>query len=292
MAAGLKPPISSFLTPALSSSRLRWLWAVICVLVIWLVPGGLVSYVLMETWQSTLNSGQPLLFFLAVQAGFIVFVAAILLVQKLVLQAPLSILWGCGTPFRWELFRQAGLLWLLLLILAAGLEALLFPAHIIWVGWGTHWPVWWLAILWLTPLQVAAEELFFRGLLPRLFWRLGCSPLWALVCAALAFVFVHLPFLNSGSVASWWLAGFYFSFALLAGGLTLRDQGLERVMGWHLAHNLFALLGLSYAGQPLPTPAVFRVVTVDPLWVWVQFLLLSLIGYGILSIYPLKGKPV
>ena len=164
----------------------------------------------------------------------------------------------------------------------------MFPGRIYWRGWVADWPRWLLLIALLTPIQVVAEELFFRCLLPRLCWRLGASPLLAIVLAAAAFTGVHLPLLAAAQ--GWELLTFYFCFGLFSGALVLSEQGLERVIGWHLAQNLFAFWGVSHGEQSLRTPALFHTSSLEPCWSLLQFLLLSLFGYVILMGFSLKGK--
>lgn len=273
--------MTDFLSPALALSRLRWLGAMLLVLLAWLGLGSLVSLALMQYWQVTLLSGDPLLLFLAIHAGFLCFALALLLVQRTLLCQPLHNLWSQGS-FSWTRFFQGLGLWLALLVLAAGLEALLFPGSIQFQAYSApqfHYALW---VLLLTPVQAAAEEIFFRGLLLRMFYRFWQSPAVALVLSALCFTAVHLQNPEVNTPEAWLVLGYYFLFALLAGLLVLSDRGLERALGWHVGNNYFAFLFLSYDLSVIRTPALFHSARFDPAWNLAQFLLLVLISCMIL----------
>lgn len=128
----------------------------------------------------------------------------------------------------------------------------------------------WLAIVVLSsPLQAAAEEYFFRGLLLQGFGALARRPWLGVVCSALVFALMHgtqnLPlFLDR------------FGFGLLAGLLVLRTGGLEAGIACHVANNVFAFAwALFYGGvaQLRATQAVG----------WAQ-LATDLVGFGLFAI--------
>jgi CAAX protease family protein len=94
-------------------------------------------------------------------------------------------------------------------------------------------------ILLTSPLQAAAEEIFFRGYLLQSFHTLAPrSPWFGVVCSAALFALFHgtqnLPlFLDR------------FAFGVLVGVLVVRTGGLEAAIGAHVVNNLMAF---SYAG--------------------------------------------
>lgn len=272
--------MTHFLSPALESSRLRWVVAVSLVLLGWLILGGFVSLILLQQLQLTPLRGDPLLFYLAIHAGFLCFALALPLAQKVVLRQSLHNFWFQGR-FSGRRFFQALGLWMGLLALVSACEAWLFPDSIRTRGLSVLQLRYALCVLLLTPVQVAAEEIFFRGLLLRAIYRFWQEPAVALLFSALCFTAVHLhnPELNTSQ--AWCVLAYYFLFGLLAGQLVLVDQGLERALGWHLGNNYFAFLILSYEPSAFSTPALFHALRFDPAWNLLQFLLLVVIAFGI-----------
>ncbi|PIQ23739.1 hypothetical protein COW36_20385 [bacterium (Candidatus Blackallbacteria) CG17_big_fil_post_rev_8_21_14_2_50_48_46] len=259
----------------------RWILSILFVLFSWWGLGSVASLGLMEFWQVTFFTGSSLYFFLAVHAGFVLFFISTGWVQIFILKQKLSLLLGMQ-PFRWERFTQAFCLWSGLLILGTLIETLIFPQSISFQAMQGEQFAYIVAVCLLTPIQVLAEEIFFRTLVPRFVYRLWPQPVFAVIFAALCFTGVHLQNPEMGSATAWLVMGYYFLFALLAGFLVLTDKGLERAMGWHLATNLFAFLILSYEPSPIRTPALFHTRHFDPAWNFAQFALMAGVGYAIL----------
>lgn len=134
---------------------------------------------------------------------FWVFLAVAVLVFNGVLFAQL---WLAGTPLRPS--PQAGLVW--------------FMA----------------AVLLTSPLQAAAEEVFFRGYLMQALGALVPNHWFGIVSSAAVFALFH-------GVQNPWLFLDRFAFGLLAGVLVVRTGGLEAAIAAHVVNNVFAFL---YAG--------------------------------------------
>lgn len=104
-----------------------------------------------------------------------------------------------------------------------------------------------LVVVLITPVQAAAEEYVFRGLLPQVIGSWLRHPLWAFLLPIPLFTFGHdynLP----GLVA-------VTGSALAFGWLTWRTGGLEAAIGLHVVNN--TLLGLlSAAGMVDPNQTV------------------------------------
>ena len=112
-------------------------------------------------------------------------------------------------------------------------------------------------VLALVPLQVAAEEVLFRGyVLQAVAWLTGRWWLRLLVPAAL-FTLVHIAN-NEFRTGGLWAAADYAAVALYLGYLALRGGGLEHAIGVHLGINsaFFAFVGLSVADFRTPTVAL------------------------------------
>jgi uncharacterized protein len=115
----------------------------------------------------------------------------------------------------------------------------------------------------LTPIQTAAEELFFRGYLMQGLGLINRHPLFLIGVTSFLFVLPHLgnPELQRGFVwvgLSYWVWGVFFAT------ITLKDDRLELAMGSHAANNLFAALLFNSADSVLPSPALWTVEPGDP----------------------------
>lgn len=91
----------------------------------------------------------------------------------------------------------------------------------------------------LVPLQAAAEELVFRGLLPQIFGAWGAKPWAAYAVAVPVFMLLHeYNFFGSVDIAI---------FAIATVVLAHKTHGLEAPIVLHTIHNLVAF-GLVFTG--------------------------------------------
>jgi membrane protease YdiL (CAAX protease family) len=85
--------------------------------------------------------------------------------------------------------------------------------------------------------------------------------------------------LNPEARVNYGLIGFYYFFI---GGImaftTLRDGRLELALGLHAANNLFTALFANYTVTVMPTPSLFTVNTLDPIYS-VSAAVIGLIGF-------------
>lgn len=288
---------------ATNHSFLRLFGGALLILSAWMGVGSLLTLSLLERWQVTFFTGSALLLYLALHAGFLCFAGGLAGVLVGLNRLPWSVLL-CpgGRPWRMQAFWQTLLVWMGLLLLGVGLEVWRFPGSVVFQGLVPDWYFWLLAIALLTPLQVWAEERFFRVYLPSLLLKglyphqtaLNRPSPWhislAVVLSALAFAGVHLQNPELTRPDAWLVVGYYLLYAMLASLLVLWEQGLERVLAWHLGTNLFAFLFLSYDLAAIRTPALFHSSRFDPAWNLAQFALLSLLGCGILYLSNAKER--
>lgn len=103
-----------------------------------------------------------------------------------------------------------------------------------------------LIIILTTPLQAAAEEYMFRGVVQRSVGGWFRSNRWGFIVgtAVSATVFSAAHF--AGDI---WLIVYYLLFGVLLSILTQRTGGLESAIAIHTANNLFLLIVASLAGQ-------------------------------------------
>jgi membrane protease YdiL (CAAX protease family) len=140
-----------------------------------------------------------------------------------------------------------------------------------------------LIILVVTPLQAAAEEFAFRGLITQMFggW-LRPAPL-VIVLSAIPFAAAHTQYLGDGGSLTW-ATGDVALFALVAGFVTWRTGGIESSIALHTVNNTLAFLTLASSlggttststnagGDPLPLLLSFlvSVATMVPYAIWID----------------------
>src|SRR5699024_10729951 len=97
-----------------------------------------------------------------------------------------------------------------------------------------------------TPLQAAAEEYMFRGVIQRSVGSWFRSPRWAFIVgtAVSAAVFSAAHFAEDI-----WLIVYYLLFGVILSILTQRTGGVEAAIAIHTANNLFLLLVSAITGQ-------------------------------------------
>ena len=94
------------------------------------------------------------------------------------------------------------------------------------------------AILLTSPLQAAAEEVFFRGYLLQALGSLSSNRWVGILASALLFALFH-------GVQNGWLFASRFAFGVLAAVLVVYVGGLEAGIAAHVVNNVFAFV---YAG--------------------------------------------
>lgn len=110
------------------------------------------------------------------------------------------------------------------------------------------------AILLTSPLQAAAEEVFFRGYLLQALGAVASSKWVGIIASALVFALFH-------GTQNAWLFGSRFAFGVLAGYLVVRTGGLEAGIAAHVANNVSAFI---YAGLSTGIPALKAIREVTP----------------------------
>lgn len=132
-----------------------------------------------------------------------------------------------------------------------------------------------------TPLQIATEELFFRGyLLQGVGHRLGK---WsAIIFPSLFFMLVHLSNPEVTSQDNWQgvasIAIYFFMIAAFLAWITIKDNTLELALGVHAANNMATFLLVTSVHSVIPSPAVFSTREIDAgfslvfltaVWLWI-----------------------
>jgi hypothetical protein len=71
----------------------------------------------------------------------------------------------------------------------------------------------------------------------------------------------------------------YFSIGFFFALITLLDNGIELALGMHAANNLFTALFANYTITALPSPALFTVQTLDPIYSLISVIIGMIVFY-------------
>jgi membrane protease YdiL (CAAX protease family) len=185
----------------------------------------------------TIDTANPLSI-VAGLGGVATLLPAVVLAYLIVGLRPVSVLRSVVFRLRWRWMAVCLVPALLITLIATGIGfAGTGPLHSPTVPLGTF-VLCAVLIIVLTPIQAAAEEFAFRGLLMQMFgswirWARLVVPLAAVIFAA-----AHTQYIG-------WATIDVFVFALVAGYLTWRTGGLEAGIALHSANNTVAFLVLA-----------------------------------------------
>lgn len=254
----------------------RYLLSLPAILVTWIVLGIIPVLVLMvyisvdgdpaTGVSETGITGVPVnLEFTALMLSFIPFFAATLLAVRFIHARPLKTLITGSDRIRWgRIFAGAGV-WLILAGLISLVESYLHPGRYVFTLQPVTLLVFAILALTLIPIQTSAEELFFRGyLLQWMGLRLKNKWLLALTNGVLFFLpHTANPEMEVNTV----LIGLgYFAMGFFLALITIQDNGMELALGMHAGNNLFAGLFANYSTTSLPSPALFTIQILDPVY--------------------------
>lgn len=254
----------------------RYLISFPTILIIWFLVGSipvllLLGYVSMDGdpatgFSGTGFTGVPVLIeFLFTMSSFIPFILATLLAVRFIHARPLWTLFSGAEHIRWGRMLAGAGAWACIAALISTVEALLYPGRYVLTFQPATLLVFALFALILIPIQTSAEELFYRGYL--LQWMgLRIKNKWLL--ALLNGILFFLPHAANPEMAvNGVLVGLgYFVIGVFWALITVEDNGMEVALGMHAANNLFAALFANYAITALPSPSLFTIQTLDPVY--------------------------
>src|SRR5215216_1110884 len=274
----------------------RYLLSFPGIIITWLIVGTvpvflLMAYVSMDGNPATGFSGTgfegvPVIpEFLATMLSFVPFIVATLLAVRFIHARSLQTLITGESHIRWgRIFAGAGI-WMGIAALISIVEALLYPGRYVLTFQPAALFFFALIALVLIPIQTSAEELFFRGYL--LQWMgLRLKNKWVLsLLNGILFFLPHAA--NPEMATNVLLVGLgYFTIGFFLTLITLQDRGIELALGLHAANNLFASLFANYVVTALPSPSLFTVQTLDPV-----YSLVSLVA-GMVVFYFIFFRPI
>lgn len=254
----------------------RYLLSLPAILVTWIVLG-LIPVLMLMVYLSldgdpatgvseTGFAGVPILTeFTALMLSFVPFFVATPLAVRFIHARPVKTLITSADRIRWgRVFTGAGV-WMILAALISIIESLLHPGRYVLTFQPSALLLFTLLALLMIPIQTSAEELFFRGYL--LQWMgLRWKNKWFL--AAINGVLFFLPHTANPEmeVDSILIGLGYFVMGFFLAVMTMRDHGMELALGMHAGNNLFAALFANYTVTSLPSPSLFTIQVLDPVF--------------------------
>jgi membrane protease YdiL (CAAX protease family) len=252
----------------------RYTLGVALVLLVGMLGGGLVHWMVASL---TLGSARE---YLAANASLITLLLVVLIVHGFLHRRPWRALVTTRKTIAWGRVFQGAAVWGVIMLATVSLESVLYPGRYVWSFEFQSWFFFLLLALLLTPLQCAAEELFFRGYFLQAMGRIFRHPFVPAVLSSLLFTAPHL--FNPEAVAHGLgiLAVTYFTMGFLLALVVLRDAGLELAIGLHTANNFFLVMCFGYKDSPLPASAIFTSATYDPVFSLASVVVGGLIFYA------------
>jgi hypothetical protein len=221
--------------------------------------------------------------------SFVPMLVGVLFVIRFIHQRPALSLITPHPRINWWRLGQGFLIYAGLALLAALVEALLYPGRYQFSLNLAQFLPFLLVGLLLIPLQTTAEELLFRGYLLQGISLFTKNLLTLAVISGIVFAIPHLanPEIEAGP---WLLATSYFVVGFGLGLVSLRDNGLELAIGVHAANNLLSLVA-NYPDSALPVASIFTVALLDPVYALISTILIYIAFYLIIFRVGSKYSP-
>lgn len=202
---------------------------------------------------------------------------------RLLHKRPFISLINPALKFDWRRFGFSAAVWVVISVLSDLVLSLLQPGNYVFnLDLPALLPVLLISLVFL-PLQVAGEELFFRGYLTQgIGHRFGFWAAW--IIPSLFFGLLHGANPEVGAYGMLMTMPLYIGMGLLLGWITLRSESLELALGAHLANNLYASLLVTFPSSALTTPALFTIQEYNPVLTLVAFFVVVPIYLGILHV--------
>lgn len=222
-------------------------------------------------------------FLLANLVPFTFIVVGLWIGVRLLHKRPFLSLINPDLKFDWRRFGFSAAVWVVLSVLSDLVLSLLQPGNYAFnLDLPALLPVVAISLVFL-PLQVAGEELFFRGYLAQgIGHRFGFWAAW--IIPSLFFGLLHGANPEVGAYGMLLTMPLYIGMGLLFGWITLRSESLELALGAHLANNLYASLLVTFPSSALTTPALFTIQEYNPVLTMVAFFIVVPIYLGVLHV--------
>ena len=240
----------------------RYALGVFTITFFWLVPGYVPYFLLVGAGVET----GPLLDFVAINFSIFMMLAGLVVTVTLIHRRPLRSLVTPDARVDWWRAGRGALVWAGVAVAIVGIEHLLFPARYYLSLDPERFLPFLAAVLVLTPIQCATEELVFRGYAMQGLGLVTRRPALIAAASSLIFTVPHLMNPEVGQHGALIMAANYFTIGLLLATVTLRDGRLELAIGLHAVNNVLLALVANYEGSALMTESIFTARDLDPVY--------------------------
>ncbi len=260
--------------------------------VVIVVIAGVVTMGGLPSFDKTTGMAQgidPIISFVGLNVSFLYLILFTFAVVRLALKRPLLSLITPHTKLDWKRMGVGFATWFCLNALLSLITYLVYPQNF---KLSFQMPEYFFlapVVLFFTPLQCFAEELFFRGYLLQFLGKFNKSILILSILNGFLFTLPHLsnPEMSQGPVP---IGLGYFAIGFFLSVLTLRTNSIEIAIGAHTANNIFAALVVNYANSPLQTRSVFVLSKLEPWFDLGVLVLLEIAFYIIVMKYIRSTK--
>lgn len=274
----LTPQATRYLDLALLGRNAWWRYAlgVFTIAFFWLVLG-YVPYILLA---GSVMESSPMLDFVAINFSIFMMLAGLAVTVKLIHRRPLRSLVTPEARVDWRRIGRGAWVWAVIAAAVVAAEHLLFPERYYLSFNLERFLPFLVAVIVLTPIQCAAEELVFRGYAMQGLALLTRRPAVIAAASSLVFTVPHLLNPEVGYHGLLIMAANYFAIGLLLATVTLRDGRLELAIGLHAVNNVLLALVANYEGSALMTESIFTARELDPVYSLVSLILGALLFHG------------
>ncbi|MEM1326026.1 MAG: lysostaphin resistance A-like protein [Bacteroidota bacterium] len=154
--------------------------------------------------------------------------------------------------------------WAAMLAVAEVVSYFLDPGNYVWQFEIKSFLILAAIALTLLPIQTSTEELVMRGYLMQGISLISKHRWIPLVVTSLIFGLLHGSNPEVAKYGFWVVMPGYIGIGLALAIMTLMDDGLELALGVHAANNIFGALFVTFEGSVLSTPALFKVLEINP----------------------------
>ena len=254
----------------------RYLLGVVIIAFFWLVLGYVPYIVLAGSGAAS----SPMLDFVAINFSIFMMLAGLAVTVKLIHRRPLRSLVTPEARVDWRRIGRGAWTWAAIAAVIVVAEHLLFPERYYLSFNLERFLPFLAAVLLLTPIQCAAEELVFRGYAMQGLGLLTRRPAVIAAASSLVFAIPHLLNPEVGRHGVLIMAANYFAIGLLLATVALRDGRLELAIGLHAVNNVLLALVANYEGSALMTESVFTARELDPVYSLISLILAAFLFHG------------
>lgn len=254
----------------------RYALGVLTIAFFWLVLGYVPYLLLVGAGVET----DPLHDFVAVNFSIFMMLAGVAVTVRLIHRRSLLSLVTPEARMDWRRAGRGALVWAVIAALIVVIEHLLFPERYYLSLDPERFFPFLAAVLVLTPIQCATEELVFRGYAMQGLRLVTRRPALIAAASSLIFTVPHLMNPEVGQHGVLIMAANYFAIGLLLAAVTLRDGRLELAIGLHAVNNVLLALVANYEGSALMTESIFTARELDPVYSLVSLIVAAFIFHA------------